>query len=106
MVADKIERGIIVFPKTGCELLIAQLTGFGVEKHDDLVDALTVAVIEIMNEERRGGTIRFGRNAVWDNWGPHGRLRGRHTYNPYDRRSRLVQRLDDFNEATSGMYDY
>jgi predicted phage terminase large subunit-like protein len=49
IVADKIKRGTILFPQTGCELLIAQLTGFGVEKHDDLMDAFTIAVIEILN---------------------------------------------------------
>jgi predicted phage terminase large subunit-like protein len=37
------ETGKICFPRTkSAEALVAQLLGFGVEKHDDLVDALTM----------------------------------------------------------------
>jgi predicted phage terminase large subunit-like protein len=98
MIADKIERGIVVFPETGCEELIAQLVGFGVEKHDDLVDALTMAVIELMNEERRGGSMWIGTNPIWSQHGIGGTHRngGREYWN---------RRLDDFNEATSGKWD-
>lgn len=39
-----IKNGQIRFPKTGCETLIQQLTGFGSERHDDLADALVLAV--------------------------------------------------------------
>lgn len=39
-VAPYIKTGIVRFPRTGCEDLLAQLFGFGVESHDDLVDAL------------------------------------------------------------------
>ena len=37
---------IILFPNKGYEDLIIQLTGFGIDKHDDLVDALTLLVIQ------------------------------------------------------------
>ena len=101
MIADKIERGILVFPETGCELLISQLTGFGIEKHDDLVDALTVAVIEIMNQAETGGTVYIGTHDLWNGGGiyttkskPRGA--GRDYWN---------RRLDDFNEATSGDWE-
>jgi predicted phage terminase large subunit-like protein len=49
-----IKTGHVLFPRKGCEQLIQQIMGFGVEKHDDLVDALTIAVNEIMaqNEPR------------------------------------------------------
>lgn len=53
IIADRIKRGTIRFPRTGCELLIAQLTGYGVEKHDDLMDALTIAIIEIINQQNK-----------------------------------------------------
>jgi predicted phage terminase large subunit-like protein len=59
MISDKITRGIILFPAKGAEALITQLTGFGVEKHDDLVDALTIAVIEHTHEENSIGTVKF-----------------------------------------------
>jgi phage terminase large subunit-like protein len=39
-----IKEGLIKFPKKGAEELIAQLIGFGVEKHDDLADAFSLAV--------------------------------------------------------------
>lgn len=48
-----------MFLETGYKELIAQLVGFGVEKHDDLVDVLTMSVIELMNEERKGGSMWF-----------------------------------------------
>jgi len=37
------ETGKVLFPRTKqCELLVQQLLGFGIEKHDDTVDALTM----------------------------------------------------------------
>lgn len=57
-------------PQTGCELLISQLIGFGIEKHDDLVDALTVAVIEITNRGDTGGTVYVGTHDLWNGGGP------------------------------------
>jgi predicted phage terminase large subunit-like protein len=52
MIASKIEHGVILFPERGCEELIEQLIGFGVERYDDLVDALTMAILEYMREEQ------------------------------------------------------
>lgn len=43
-VARYIQDGTVVFPKRGAEDLIDQLVGFGVEAHDDLVDAFVYAV--------------------------------------------------------------
>ncbi len=73
IVADKIDRGIILFPSKGCELLVSQITGFGVERHDDLMDAFTIAAIEIVNSSRRRpSTVRSSgrrksiyRRKVW-----------------------------------------
>jgi predicted phage terminase large subunit-like protein len=39
-----IKNGTVEFPRTGCEDLIIQLLGFGVEEHDDLVDALVMMI--------------------------------------------------------------
>jgi len=39
-----IKSGRVLFPMEGCEKLIEQLIGFGTERHDDLVDALVIAV--------------------------------------------------------------
>ncbi len=48
--ATFIQNGTVLFPKTGCEDLIAQLLGFGVEDHDDLVDALVYLILGLANE--------------------------------------------------------
>lgn len=47
LAAPFIENGTVLFPRTGCEDLIAQLTGFGVEDHDDLADAFVHLVLGI-----------------------------------------------------------
>lgn len=39
-IAPYIQNGTVQFPRKGCEDLIVQLLGFGVEEHDDMVDAL------------------------------------------------------------------
>ncbi len=47
-VAMYIQNGTILFPKTGCEDLIIQMTHFGVETHDDLVDAFVYAILGLV----------------------------------------------------------
>lgn len=44
-VALFIQNGTVLFPRTGCEDLLAQLLGFGVEDHDDLVDAFVYLIL-------------------------------------------------------------
>ena len=46
--APYIKTGIVKFPRTGAEDLLAALFGFGVESHDDLVDALVWLVIGLV----------------------------------------------------------
>ncbi len=41
-ISNLIKIGKIRFPRKGAEQLIEQIVGFGVEKHDDLVDAFTI----------------------------------------------------------------
>lgn len=45
-----IQQGRILFPLHGCEALIEQLVGFGVESHDDLVDAFTLLVLRLLQD--------------------------------------------------------
>jgi predicted phage terminase large subunit-like protein len=96
MIASKIEHGTILFPKHGCEELIEQLIGFGVEKHDDLVDALTMAILEYTREshDQTYMVILSFDQLVRMKQLP--RLRGREYWN---------RRLDDWDEATSGEWD-
>ena len=43
-----IKSGKVRFPRKGAEHLIQQLTGFGIEKHDDLADAFAILVLKTM----------------------------------------------------------
>lgn len=48
--ARYIKMGIVKFPRYGCEHLLGQLLGFGVEKHDDAVDALVYLILGLVGE--------------------------------------------------------
>ena len=45
-----IKNGTVRFPRNGCEDLLIQLFGFGVEQHDDLVDALVYLILGLVNQ--------------------------------------------------------
>lgn len=48
-----VQQGRVLFPRHGAEDLIMQLTGFGIEKHDDLADAFSILMhkmIEVDSE--------------------------------------------------------
>lgn len=51
MTSPLIKMGNIIFPKKGCEDLLIQLFGFGTEKHDDIVDALTLLVLKLIKDD-------------------------------------------------------
>ncbi len=42
-----IQSGRVKFPQKGCEDLIQQLVGFGIENHDDLADAFSLLILQI-----------------------------------------------------------
>lgn len=46
-----VETGKVLFPKRGAEILIDQLVNFGVEKHDDLVDAFSLLANKIIETD-------------------------------------------------------
>jgi len=50
--ADYIQSGKILFPSRGAEDLITQIVNFGIEKHDDLADALTLMILRIIEEDQ------------------------------------------------------
>jgi predicted phage terminase large subunit-like protein len=52
MVSNLIKNGNILFPRQGAEELISQIVNFGSERHDDLVDALTLAGHKLIEEGR------------------------------------------------------
>jgi GNAT superfamily N-acetyltransferase len=47
-----IRSGKVLFPKEGSKELIQQLVYFGVEKHDDLVDAFTIVLHQAVEMDR------------------------------------------------------
>jgi predicted phage terminase large subunit-like protein len=49
-IAVYVQNGTIVFPRKGCEDLIIQLLGFGVEEHDDLVDAFVYLILGLVQQ--------------------------------------------------------
>lgn len=52
IVAGLIQTGRILFPEHGAEKLIDQILGFGVESHDDQVDALTGMILKLIENDK------------------------------------------------------
>ena len=48
LVVRWIKKGLIHFPQDGVIELINQMVNFGAEKHDDLVDAFTLLITQVM----------------------------------------------------------
>ncbi len=46
-----IRLGKILFPQNGAEELVSQIVNFGIEKHDDLVDAFTIICLKILGSD-------------------------------------------------------
>ena len=57
--ARYIKNGTVMFPRTGCEALLTQLFGFGIEKHDDMVDALVYMIIGLVQEGISSQTVQY-----------------------------------------------
>lgn len=72
LVAPLFESGKVRFPKIGAEILRDQIIYFGRTKNDDLVDALTIALLYFLKQSRGGYTVPRGpyspQPKVPDNW--------------------------------------
>lgn len=55
LVSHLVQSGRVLFPEHGAEKLIAQLVGFGTEKHDDLADAFSMLLLKVI--DLCGGTL-------------------------------------------------
>ncbi len=53
LITHLIKQGKILFPKKGAEELIQQLTGFSIEKHDDLADAFSLLILKIQEMDNK-----------------------------------------------------
>jgi predicted phage terminase large subunit-like protein len=56
LTSTSIKSGVIKFPKQGCEDLMRELVGFGVEKHDDLADAFSLLVNSTLDHHANEST--------------------------------------------------
>lgn len=65
LAAQYIQNGVVRFPRTGAEKLIHQILGFGMERHDDLVDAFSILLLPLMTEEKTK-PCAFDRLAIED----------------------------------------
>ncbi len=57
-IAIYIQNGTIQFPRYGCEDLITQLLGFGIESHDDLVDAFVYLILGLVQQNMQNPEVR------------------------------------------------
>jgi len=48
-----IQNGKVLFPRKGADQLISQLVSFGVERHDDLADAFSMLILQIIKHNPR-----------------------------------------------------
>jgi len=90
-----IQNGRIVFPEHGAENLIMQLNGFGVEKHDDLVDAFVILILGILgmdNKEHYMGVSVGNMNHIFTTE----ELQGRKPKSEKETKEEYYRRLQDF----------
>ena len=57
--ARYIKNGTVKFPRHGCEELLNQILGYGVEKHDDGVDAVTYLILGVAQDGIEQQVVRF-----------------------------------------------
>lgn len=71
LLTSMIQNGQVLFPRVGAEDLITQLTGFGLEKFDDLADAFAILLFKVMEKNDSQPRIFFisgGRRDFWDQY--------------------------------------
>lgn len=51
LVTHLIQQKKVLFPEKGAEELILQLIGFGIEKHEDLVDAFSLLLLKVIEKD-------------------------------------------------------
>jgi hypothetical protein len=57
--ARYIKNGTVKFPRKGCDQLITQTVGLGIEKHDDLVDALVWLILGVVGDAIEQPTVHY-----------------------------------------------
>lgn len=77
LITHLIKQGKVLFPKgSQAEELIMQLTGFGIEKHDDLADAFSLLLLKILEEDQGEPSVYIidMGSSIYDRYSPLGNL--------------------------------
>lgn len=76
LITHLVRQGKVLFPRKGAEELIMQLTGFGVERHDDLADAFSLLLLKIMglDNEPEPQLMIIDGSSFYDRFSPLGNL--------------------------------
>lgn len=77
LITHLIKQGKVLFPKGNqAEELIMQLTGFGIEKHDDLADAFSLLLLKILEEDQGEPSVYIidMGSSLYDRYSPLGNL--------------------------------
>lgn len=72
VVSHLVQKGQVLFPEQGCEILIQQLIGFGVEKHDDLCDAFSILLSKVIERNHEHGPGFYFLGGPEDSWAVKG----------------------------------
>jgi len=57
--ARYIKNGTVKFPRKGCEHLLTQILGYGVEKHDDGVDAIAYLILGVVQDGLEQAVVHY-----------------------------------------------
>ncbi len=57
--ARYIKLGVVKFPRTGCEQLLTQLLGFGIERFDDLTDSIVYLILGLIRDNSEIPDIKY-----------------------------------------------
>lgn len=57
--APFIYNGKVYFPRTGCEGLLGQILNFGLESHDDMLDAFTTLILGMIDNPPNNNSVKF-----------------------------------------------
>jgi len=60
-VAPFVKDGTVMFPETGCEDLIQSIINFGIEEHDDDVDAFVYLILGLINKKTARAVAKIDR---------------------------------------------
>jgi len=84
-VSHLVQSGKVLFPKEGANALITQLTGFGSEKYNDLVDAFSLLMLKIIERDN----IRLGVTGEFK-----GEYNGEYDHLPPDERDAMMRKRE------------